>query len=76
MTKEKVKKYADKKGFILGDDVDSIIDTINNKNGLCPCKFLSGTKCFCPEHLKEIREMGQCHCGLFFTKEKHDELHK
>ncbi|WP_445475331.1 ferredoxin-thioredoxin reductase catalytic domain-containing protein [Methanococcoides methylutens] len=77
-------KYAEKKGYILNPDtetVDTVIDGLAENIGeygkrYCPCRIISGDekedkKIICPcIYLKEeVENDGMCHCELFFKKD-------
>lgn len=79
-----MEKYAKSQGFRLNPDkeiVNAIIKGLleNEKNHgyrYCPCRVLTGKKeedvpkiCPCKWHKDEIKQMGHCHCGLFFKGE-------
>ena len=76
------KNYAEKNGFKLNPNkkvVESLIKGLlerEKKYGAryCPCRRVTGNKekdrlkiCPCPQHKKEIKESGQCFCGLFVS---------
>lgn len=77
---KKTEKYAKEQGFKMNSDkkvVDFVIKgLLKNKKEkgelYCPCRRVSGNKeedmkiiCPCIFHLTEIKENGECHCGLF-----------
>jgi ferredoxin-thioredoxin reductase catalytic subunit len=79
-----MEKYAKSKGFRLNPDrevVNVIIKGLlenEKRHGYryCPCRVLTGKKeddapkiCPCKWHKDEIKQMGHCHCGLFFGGE-------
>lgn len=68
------KKYAESKGFKLGDEktVDSVLNgLLRNKEKYnffyCPCRAQKVRENICPciYHVSEIQKMGRCWCGLF-----------
>ena len=60
--------YAAAKGYELSGFADKIINRcLNATEGCCPCDKSRGF-CPCAEHVKEIAEMGHCHCNLFLAK--------
>ena len=73
-------EYAKRKGFRLNPNykvVDAVIEGLimnEKKYGkrLCPCRRPTGDpekdkrlECPCFEHIKDVREKGNCHCLLF-----------
>lgn len=67
--KHVVELYASAKGYELTPFADKIMNRcLNACNGCCPCDMSRGF-CPCKEHVKEIEEMGHCHCNLFKKKE-------
>lgn len=78
-----LKDYANKKGFALNSDEETLAKVVKglamlkDKKGefYCPCRLTTGNKdidkniiCPCIYHEKEIAEQGSCHCKLFFAK--------
>jgi len=53
----------------LSDIADKIIEKVNQKGGLCPCR-LKPTPCPCPMLEKDIQEKGRCTCNLFVLKKE------
>ena len=67
--KHVVELYAAAKGYELTPYADKIMNRcLNACNGCCPCDISRGF-CPCKEHVKEIEELGHCHCNLFKKKE-------
>ena len=76
--------YAEKTGYKLNPN-EAVVEKIEEgllKNEAvhgevyCPCRVVSGDKkkdkliiCPCIYHKDEIKEMGHCHCFLFFKKD-------
>ncbi|ABE51330.1 ferredoxin-thioredoxin reductase catalytic domain-containing protein [Methanococcoides burtonii] len=76
-------KYADKAGYMLNPDEESLhlvlegLARNRNKHGknYCPCRIVTGDEqedkkiiCPCIYHKDEINDGGSCHCDLFFKK--------
>ena len=61
---KKLEEYCGGKDFELSDHAEKIVKMILKRGGNCPCS-VEDMKCPCPNHLKEIEEMGHCHCTLF-----------
>ncbi len=60
--------YAASKGWELSPFADKIIKRcLTACEGHCPCDVSRGY-CPCAEHVKEVAEMGHCHCNLFVKK--------
>jgi len=79
-----VKRYANKKGYILNPDeeiFESVIEGLAQnrlKYGkrYCPCRIITGDPkkdkaniCPCVYHEEEIERDGHCHCMLYYAKE-------
>jgi len=79
--RELCEKYAKSKGFKLNPDeniLNVVLDGLlrnekENNFRYCPCRPLSGDLnedrdkiCPCKWHIDEIKDMGHCHCKLFF----------
>ncbi|MCK4781909.1 ferredoxin:thioredoxin reductase [Candidatus Parcubacteria bacterium] len=77
---EEYKKYAEENGFKLNPNkevAESLVKGLiarEKKYGAryCPCRRVTGNKekdklkiCPCPQHKKEIKQMGHCYCNLF-----------
>jgi ferredoxin-thioredoxin reductase catalytic subunit len=75
--------YASRRGYELNPDqgvVEGVFERLlvhQEKHGrrYCPCMFVdpnreknAGRVCPCSTHEEEIRENGQCHCGLFVRR--------
>ncbi|MEL4304519.1 ferredoxin-thioredoxin reductase catalytic domain-containing protein [Methanococcoides sp. LMO-2] len=74
-------RYAERKGYILNPDEETVSDVIDGVaenieeygKRYCPCRFVSGDleedkKIICPcIYIEdEIENDGRCHCQLFF----------
>lgn len=81
---ESVMKYAKEHGYLLNPDDKKLENVIKGiaRNKLrfgeqyCPCRIRSGDKekdrlivCPCIFHEEEIKDLGSCHCNLYFKKE-------
>ncbi|TVR70117.1 MAG: ferredoxin:thioredoxin reductase [Spirochaetaceae bacterium] len=84
-TNQFIRKVAEKRGWVPNPDaafVESLAEglTVNvNRYGyyLCPCRDGEGNRsddtdivCPCAYAAQDIREYGQCFCGLFLSPEK------
>lgn len=61
-------KVAKNLGVFLSPEANEILEKIEMRGGLCPCR-IDGSKCPCKYMKTELEEINQCHCGLF-TKYK------
>ena len=61
--------YAEAQGWQLSPFADKIIKRcLTACDGHCPCDVSRGY-CPCKEHVREVAEMGHCHCNLFVKKQ-------
>lgn len=67
--------YAKENGLKLNPNrkiVESIVKSLMNRHGYCPCRIITEDKeenkkiiCPCFYHKDEIKKDGHCHCNLF-----------
>jgi len=80
--KKEIEKYAEENGFRLNPNKQILIALIKGllanekKYGkrYCPCRRITGDQaknkdkiCPCKWHKEEIKNMGHCHCMLFYN---------
>ncbi|BDC35881.1 MAG: ferredoxin:thioredoxin reductase [Candidatus Methanoliparum thermophilum] len=83
--KKFIERYAQKKGYVLNPDKETLETLINGlahnkiKYGrrYCPCRIVTGDAtedkkniCPCVYHEEEIKRDGHCHCMLFYDKKE------
>lgn len=64
-TVEEAHRYAESKGYLLGPNLQRIVDSLESNGGKCPCVVSNPPDCPCPRHRGDIEENGHCKCRLF-----------